>query len=204
MLGMMEWTDPLGLAWRVLAAYLLGAVPFGLLMCRLFKGVDLREFGSGNIGATNAMRVLGKPLGLVAFLLDTGKGFAPVFLLAGDNTLWQVLCGAAAVCGHVWPVYLRFKGGKAVATGYGALLAIQPTIPLIAGGVWLVSLLLSGYVSVASLVMALAFPLAAWGIGEETSVIVGCSGLTLLILVRHRSNIRRLLDGTETRNLRKK
>lgn len=187
------------MAWRVVIAYLLGAVPFGLLMCRLVKGVDLRELGSGNIGATNAMRVLGKPLGLLAFLLDVGKGFAPVALLGQGDPVWQAACGAAAICGHVWPVYLRFKGGKAVATGFGVMLAIQPLVPLYAGLAWFVSLMILGYVSLSSLVMGLAFPIAAWQLGEEPTVIVLTMGLTLLIFVRHRSNISRLLAGTESR-----
>ncbi|MFT7486134.1 MAG: glycerol-3-phosphate acyltransferase PlsY [Candidatus Paceibacteria bacterium] len=199
MFALLDLNDPTGLAWRVGVAYLLGAVPFGLLMCRLIKGVDLREEGSGNIGATNAMRVLGKPLGILAFLFDVGKGYAPVALLAGSDPLWQVACGTGAVCGHVWPLYLRFKGGKAVATGYGVMLAIQPMIPLYAGLAWLLSLLVFGYVSLSSLVMGLAFPAAAWGLHEPGVVIAGTGGLTLLIWVRHRSNILRLLAGTEAR-----
>jgi glycerol-3-phosphate acyltransferase PlsY len=197
--------DPASLPWQLLLAYLLGSVPFGLLMCRLIKGVDLREQGSGNIGATNAMRVLGKPLGLLAFAFDLGKGYLPVVFLGSGVLDWQVACGAAAVCGHVWPIYLRFKGGKAVATGCGALLALQPWVVLCAGLAWLLTLMLAGYVSLASIVMGLAFPAAAWGLGAEPSVILGSSGLTLLILVRHRSNITRLLAGTESRiELRKK
>ncbi|MFT5059145.1 MAG: glycerol-3-phosphate acyltransferase PlsY [Planctomycetota bacterium] len=197
--------DPASLPWQLLLAYLLGSVPFGLLMCRLIKGVDLREQGSGNIGATNAMRVLGKPLGLLAFAFDLGKGYLPVVFLGSGVLDWQVACGAAAVCGHVWPIYLRFKGGKAVATGCGALLALQPWVVLCAGLAWLLTLMLAGCVSLASIVMGLAFPAAAWGLGAEPSVILGSSGLTLLILVRHRSNITRLLAGTESRiELRKK
>ncbi len=190
---------PASLAWRVLLSYLLGAVPFGLVMCRVFRGVDLREFGSGNIGSTNAMRVLGKPLGVVAFALDFGKGFAPAALLGAGHIEWQVICGAAAVCGHVWPVYLRFKGGKAVATGCGAILAIDPVICLGAGLAWLALLLLCGYVSVASLAMGFAFPLMAWWRGQPLPVILGTSALTLLILIRHRSNMKNLMAGTESR-----
>ncbi len=106
----------------LVASYLLGAIPFGFVLVRLVKGVDLRTVGSGNIGATNAMRVLGKPLGLVAFLLDFAKGLVPVVVFAplfasAPSTPLRVLMGAAAVVGHVFPIYLRFKGGKAVATG---------------------------------------------------------------------------------------
>ena len=192
-------SDPAGLAWRLVVAYLLGSVPFGLLMCRYIKGVDLREHGSGNIGATNAMRILGKPLGLVAFLCDLGKGYVPAAVLGGGDTQWAVACGAAAVCGHVWPIYLRFKGGKAVATGCGVLLGILPMVVVYAGLAWIVTLLLFGYVSLSSIVMGLAFPIAAWQLGGDISLILGSSGLTLLILVRHRSNIGRLFAGTESR-----
>jgi glycerol-3-phosphate acyltransferase PlsY len=194
-----ELLDPDGLAWRLVVSYLLGAVPFGLVMCRVLKGVDLRTVGSGNIGATNAMRVLGGPLGLVAFALDVGKGYAPAAWLAGEDPRWQVACGAAAVLGHVFPVYLRFRGGKAVATGCGALLAIQPAIVLASGLVWLALLLTLGFVSVASLGMGVAFPVAAWWLGEPGVVVAGASGLTVLILVRHRSNMVRLARGEESR-----
>ncbi len=191
--------ESLGLPGRIVASYLLGAVPFGFVLCRVLKGVDLREVGSGNIGATNAMRVLGVPLGLLAFLLDTGKGFAPAFWLGAGDPTWQVACGAAAVLGHVFPIYLGFKGGKAVATGCGATLAIDPLIFVCVGVVWLVTLLATGYVSLASIAMGVAFPVAAWALGQPPVVIAGTGGLTLLILVRHRSNMQRLLDGTETR-----
>lgn len=188
-----------GPGWRLLVSYLLGAVPFGLVLCRLVKGVDLRTVGSGNIGATNAMRVLGTPLGLLAFALDVGKGYAPAALLGeGDPTL-QVACGAAAVLGHVFPVYLRFRGGKAVATGAGVLLALEPMILVASGLVWVALLLLFGFVSVSSMAMGLAFPLSAWWLGEPPVVVGGAAGLTVLILVRHRSNISRLLAGEESR-----
>jgi glycerol-3-phosphate acyltransferase PlsY len=193
-------TDPAELAWRVVLSYLLGAVPFGFLMCRWIKGVDVREVGSGNIGATNAMRVLGAPLGLTAFFLDVLKGYVPAAFLARGDPSWQVACAGAAVCGHVWPVYLRFKGGKAVATGCGAILAIDPLIVLYAGLVWLVCLVGAGWVSVSSMAMGLAFPAAAWWRGQPLVVILGTSLLTLLILVRHRSNMVRLMRGTEDRS----
>lgn len=199
---------PGGWGWLV-AAYLLGSVPFGWLMAKLIKGVDIRTTGSGNIGATNAMRALGKPLGLIAFALDVFKGWAPVALLApaafGSDSLHlaQVLFGAAAVLGHVFPIYLSFKGGKAVATGCGALVGIDPLIFLISGLVWLVTLGLTRMVSASSLAMSVAFPIVAWArsgaqpYGME--VVAGAAGLTLLVVIRHRSNIKRILNGTEPR-----
>jgi glycerol-3-phosphate acyltransferase PlsY len=213
---------PTGGEWlAVLASYLLGAVPFGWVMARWLHGVDLRTFGSGNIGATNAGRVLGRPLGLVAFLLDFAKGLVPVLVLApafsshaegalagwwqhdkpSELRLLQVLCGAAAVCGHVWPVYLRFRGGKAVATGCGALLALDPLVFAGGGLVWLAVLAASRYAGLASIAMGATFPLLAWlradraGYGGE--VVGGALALALLIAVRHRSNMARMLAGTE-------
>jgi glycerol-3-phosphate acyltransferase PlsY len=197
-------------SWAWLAvAYLLGSVPFGWLMAKLFRGVDIRTTGSGNIGATNAMRVLGKPLGLVAFALDVLKGWAPVALLAtaahgaDELQLARVLYGAAAVLGHVFPIYLGFKGGKAVATGSGALVGIDPLIFVYSGLVWLLTLGLTRMVGAASLAMSAAFPLVAWArSGAQPyglEVVAGAAALTLLVAIRHRSNIKRILAGTEPR-----
>ena len=202
--GAWEWLALLG-------SYLLGAVPFGFVLARSLRGVDLREVGSGNIGATNAMRVLGKGWGVVAFLLDLAKGFVPVQVFAQlalsqelGATWIAVLCGAAAVCGHVWPLYLGFKGGKAVATGMGAIIAIDPVVALGAALVWVAVHKLTGYVSLASLAMGVGFPSFALmralqgAVGAE--LILGTSALAAMILVRHRSNIARLLAGTEVRS----
>jgi len=194
----------------LVASYLLGAIPFGLVTVRLVKGIDLRTVGSGNIGATNAMRVLGKPLGLLAFALDVAKGFVPAAVIApwctaaGDASIaTAVLFAAAAVLGHVFPVYLGFKGGKAVATSCGGLLAIDPLVVLIGGAAWLVALGTARMVSVASLAMALAFAGAAWWRAPRFEggifLAVGTSALLVLIVWRHRSNIGRILAGTEPR-----
>lgn len=195
----------------LLLSYLLGAVPFGWLMTRVIKGTDLRTIGSGNIGSTNAMRALGKPLGVLAFLLDFAKGYVPVAVFAAWATadperlpLVRVLCGTAAVCGHVWPVYLRFRGGKAVATGCGGIVAIDPMIFVISGLAWVSTLAVTRYVGLASMVMGVAFPIfayarmgAARGYGIE--LVVATGALALLILWRHRANIGRMLAGTESR-----
>ncbi|MEZ5973680.1 MAG: glycerol-3-phosphate 1-O-acyltransferase PlsY [Planctomycetota bacterium] len=199
----LPWLTSPGALAALAASYLLGAIPFGLVMVRLIKGVDLRTQGSGNIGATNAMRVLGKPLGLVAFLLDWGKGLVASLwlyrLAEGADLRLQVACGAAAVIGHCFPVYLRFKGGKGVATACGAVVAIDPVVFVIAGAVWLALAFGLRYVSVASMGMGLAFPVAAWFRWGHRgdSFVVGLCALTLLILVRHKSNIARLRAGTE-------
>ncbi|MFT5733382.1 MAG: glycerol-3-phosphate acyltransferase PlsY [Planctomycetota bacterium] len=190
------------------ASYLLGSVPFGLVMARLIKGVDLRKVGSGNIGATNAMRVLGKPLGLVAFLLDFGKGLLPTLFFAGyaadlnvsTPLLAESACGIAAVVGHCFPLYLRFRGGKGVATGCGAIVGIAPFVFVTSGLVWIATLLLGRMVSLASIAMGCAFPLAALWLVPDTPAFAGACGLlTLLVLIRHRANIARIRAGTEPR-----
>lgn len=195
---------PLAIGAALVASYLLGAVPFGWVLARALRGVDLRTVGSGNIGATNAMRVLGKPLGMLAFLLDFAKGLAPVALLGGSSTPMQVACGGAAVCGHVWPVYLRFRGGKAVATSCGAITGVDPLVSLGGGLVWLLTLVVSGYVSLASVLMGIAFPcLAIWRSreGRHGALFpIATLALTALILVRHRSNMARMLAGNEPKS----
>ncbi|MDF1836295.1 MAG: glycerol-3-phosphate 1-O-acyltransferase PlsY [Planctomycetota bacterium] len=195
-----------GLAGALVASYLLGAVPFGLVMAKMFKGIDLRTVGSGNIGATNAMRAMGKPLGLTAFLLDWGKGFVAAYFFAPwggseDQLTVQVLCGALAVIGHCFPVYLKFKGGKGVATASGAIIAMDPIVFLAGGVVWLVVLFTSRYVSVASILMGITFPVAAYvRMGSPgLPFILGCAALATLILVRHRENMKRLMAGTESK-----
>lgn len=191
----------------LIASYLLGAVPFGLVMARVVKGVDLRTVGSGNIGATNAMRVLGKPLGIVAFLLDFAKGLVPTLVLARyapelDDVaagLAASLAGVAAVLGHCFPVYLGFKGGKGVATGCGAVVGVEPLVFVAAGAVWLITLFAFRYVSLASIAMGATFPLAALAFAPEPPFVAACVLLTVLVIVRHRTNIARLRAGTEPR-----
>lgn len=189
----------------VALSYLLGSVPWGLVLVRLIKGIDLRTVGSGNIGATNAMRAGGKPLGLAVFALDFLKGWAAVELLAvrasgqSVHSWGAVLCGAAAVIGHCFPVWLRFKGGKGVATGCGALVAIDPGIWILGGAVWLIVLGATRMVSLASILMGLAFVAAALYRTRELQPTAGAALLAVLILARHRSNMARIVAGTEPR-----
>jgi glycerol-3-phosphate acyltransferase PlsY len=200
-LGGGEWA-------AVAAAYLLGSVPFGLVLVRLIKGVDLRKLGSGNIGATNAMRAAGKPAGVAVFMLDFLKGFAPVLWLAPrlaaspERVLsLQIACGGAAVLGHCFPVYLRFRGGKGVSTGCGALVAIDPIVFGIGALAWLATLALTRFTGLASIVMGLTFAAAAWFRTQagQRELVWGAALLALLIVVRHRANIARMLAGTEPR-----
>jgi glycerol-3-phosphate acyltransferase PlsY len=189
-----------------LGAYLLGSVPFGILLAKA-RGVDLRAVGSGNIGATNAMRALGKPLGLFAFALDLGKGFLiPWWILqSGEEGALGLasLTGAVAAAGHVWPIWLGFRGGKAVATALGALCAVDPMVALWGAPVWLVAVFLSSHVSVGSLAMSLSFPVTAWLRWGETEgghlFVYAAMFLCALIWFRHGANISRLLQGEEAR-----
>jgi glycerol-3-phosphate acyltransferase PlsY len=197
-------------AWILIAlAYLIGAVPFGLLIAKRVSGIDLREFGSGNIGTSNAVRAMGRRWGFVVFLLDFLKGFLPVLAcswLVGEQELHllQVLTGTAAVLGHCYPIYLGFRGGKGVATGCGAIIAIDWKIFVCGGLVWLVTRLTTRYAGLASIMMGITFPIAAWVVDRfsrqhRPELIVGSFLLTILIVVRHRSNMMRMLKGTEPR-----
>ena len=192
------------------AAYLLGAVPFGLLVGKL-KGIDIRAHGSGNIGATNVLRVLGKPLGITTFVLDALKGFLPAFFFHGwfgatmDREILSVLCGAAAILGHNFPVFLGFKGGKGIATSAGVLIGIAPLAALTGVITWAVVFFASRYVSLASIVAAVAVIAAGWVFYADAHIIrpVVLTILGLLAIVRHKANIKRLLDGTENRFVKK-
>jgi len=195
----------------IVAAYLLGAVPFGLLIGKL-KGIDIRKHGSGNIGATNVLRVLGKPLGIFTFILDALKGFLPAFffpgLIAGTpgDPVLSVLCGAAAILGHNFPVFLGFKGGKGIATSAGVLLGIAWQAALIGVGIWAAIFFITRYVSLASILAAAAVAASGWWLYRDSHIIlpIVLTVLGLLAILRHKANIVRLLNGTENRFERKK
>ena len=195
-------------------AYLLGSIPFGLLIGLAFKGVDIRKHGSGNIGATNAARVLGNPWGILALVLDLLKGLLPILgvsLLFGDVSL-KVLGGIAAIVGHMFPVWLKFRGGKGVATSLGVVLVLSHSYWVVLAalltfiatfGIWRI-------VSVSSMTAALAYgvsQLISMGSGafsnDNWSLAAFSIAIPVLIIARHRSNIVRLLKGTEPRFERK-
>jgi glycerol-3-phosphate acyltransferase PlsY len=195
-----------------IVAYLLGSIPFGLILVRIFRKQDIREHGSGNIGATNVIRSGSKGLGAVTFLLDAAKGFIAVLFawqlaLHTHQTQLQAqnLAATAAVCailGHIYTVWLQFKGGKGVATGFGVFLGIAPLSALVALIAFILVFAISRYVSLASIVAAIVFPLAALLRHHEplTPFMIGVVILLpLLIIVKHHANIRRLLAGTEYR-----
>ena len=193
------------------AAYLLGSIPTGYLLVRFFRQQDIRTFGSGNIGATNVMRSGGKGLGAATFLLDVLKGCCAVWLgaLLGGLLMPNApvrsaegIAALAAVLGHMFPIWLRFRGGKGVATGFGVFLVAAPLAALAAISLFFLVLFLSRYVSVASILGAASFPVFAWLLvqGPRPVVFIAAQfAVALLIIAKHHQNIRRLLAGTESR-----
>ena len=204
-----NWLLLVGIA---VGAYLLGSIPFGYILVRLTRGEDVRASGSGNIGATNVARSGGKGLGILTLLLDTFKGWLPVWVVlhlpgmpvANDRQLHVLAAAVAllAVLGHMFTIWLRFKGGKGVATGLGVFLALAPAAVLISVALFAVIFALTRYVSLGSIVAAASFPIilliregnifGPWGMALTTTVAV-------LVIVRHHQNIGRLVNGTESR-----
>lgn len=187
----------------VLASYLLGAIPTSLWVVRAVKGIDLRTVGSGNLGATNLYRLLGFRYAVPVGIFDALKGAVPVAFIgpwAGLGLTGSLLLGVAAVIGHAFPVFANFKGGKGVATGSGIVLGLAPWAFLITLVVWAVSVKLSGYVSLGSVLAAAALPPAVWFLHPDRRALVWWfAALSLAIIWLHRANIRRLLNGTENR-----
>jgi glycerol-3-phosphate acyltransferase PlsY len=183
------------------AGYVVGSMPWGYWLVRIFRGEDIRTKGSGNIGATNVWRVYGKELGIPAMLLDTAKGFAPAYLgvlLVGHGA--GVLAGVAAMLGHWRPLFLGFrKGGKMVATAGGACLGVAPIVAGVAAVVWLLVFLTTRYASVASMTGAASLAVLAWLLGYPWPVIAFGAFAGAGVVVLHRANIRRLVHGEENR-----
>lgn len=182
-------------------AYLIGSVPFSYLVARRWGVADVRKVGSGNVGAANVMRSAGKTAGIVAFALDFAKGAGAALLaisLTPSETL-QPAAAAAAVAGHMYPLWLRFKGGKGVATGAGAFLPLAPLATAFALGAFALTLALTRYVSVASVTGAVALALVALVVGSSPPLGAAAAGVALLIVWKHRSNFERIARGAEPR-----
>ncbi|MFZ0416575.1 MAG: glycerol-3-phosphate 1-O-acyltransferase PlsY [Candidatus Sulfotelmatobacter sp.] len=190
-------------------SYLLGSIPFGYLLVRIFRGEDVRQSGSGNIGATNVSRK-SPLLGVLTLLLDALKGTAAVALsykladrMVAIPTYEQLALAALfAVLGHMFPVWLRFRGGKGVATGLGSFVVIAPKAVLIAAGIFIMVVAIFRYVSLGSIIAVAVFPFMAWFIGQFSAPPLGLAMISfasLLIILKHHENIRRLLAGTESR-----
>jgi acyl phosphate:glycerol-3-phosphate acyltransferase len=187
----------------VLAAYLIGAFPTSFVVARLVRGIDLREHGSGNLGATNAFRILGWRAATPIFIIDIAKGFMPAFYFprvdGREAALWALVYGAAAIIGHMFSVYVGFKGGKGVATGAGVFLALSPIAVLVGLGIWTLLVALTGYVSLASIAAAAALPVLVAVTGAAREVLLLSVLLSVFVIYAHRANIRRLLRGEEHR-----
>jgi glycerol-3-phosphate acyltransferase PlsY len=192
----------MNVALLALTAYLMGAFPTSYIVGRL-RGIDLREHGSGNLGGTNAYRVMGPSAGIPVVLVDVAKGFVPAHYFPGlDGTAvgnLALLYGLTAISGHVWSVFMRFRGGKGVATGAGVLVALAPTSALIALLIWIGVVAITRYVSVASITAATLVPLSAWLTDERGSTVVFCAAVAAFVWWTHRDNLRRLARGDENR-----
>jgi glycerol-3-phosphate acyltransferase PlsY len=198
----------------IIISYLIGSIPTAYIFGWLLKGIDIRKFGSGNIGATNAFRVLGRVPGITVLLLDTLKGFVVAAVLANyfflksgssaGDLLW-IIFGLSCVAGHIWTIFLGFKGGKGMATTLGVLLGLTLRIPGlktvlgIAILLWLVTFIFSRIVSLASLTSAIALPVLAVIFRQSAALIASSIMLSALVILRHKSNIKRLFQGKEPR-----
>jgi glycerol-3-phosphate acyltransferase PlsY len=199
-----------------LVSYLLGSIPTGYLVAKA-KGVDIRKVGSGNIGATNVFRILGKPAGIFVLSADALKGFLACGLVvkltvmvlnpnldAGTKRQLEVLAGIAAILGHNYTCFLNFKGGKGIATTAGVLVALVPKALLAVLTIWIIVFGVSRYVSLASIVAAFCLPFAVWLTGGSTTLIIITAALGTLAIYKHKANIERLRAGTENRVGKKK
>ena len=188
----------------IIISYCIGAIPTGIVLCRVLKGTDPRKIGSKSMGATNVARVLGHKWGVFVLLIDTLKGYLPVAFLApamfapGQLELGMVLIGAAAVIGHVWTIFAGFRGGKGVGTAAGVLLALDWPSVLICLGIWLIIFIAFRIVSIASMSAAIAFPMLVWlSGGRSIELKIASIVFALFLIYTHRTNIARLFAGNE-------
>jgi glycerol-3-phosphate acyltransferase PlsY len=181
-------------------AYLAGSIPFGVVVGKVFYGVDVREHGSGNVGTTNVFRVLGKKAGAVVMVLDILKGYIPAAIAAALFTPWAaIFIAAAPVVGHIYSIFLKGRGGKGIATGAGVVLALVPLAFIIIFATWIALILLTRYVSVASLVAAVLVPVLTIAFDEPLPYQIAGVLVAILVWWAHRGNIQRLLGGEEHR-----
>lgn len=196
-------------------AYLIGSIPTGYIIGRVLKGIDIRKHGSGNVGATNVFRTVGKVPGVIVLILDFLKGFIAVAVLPaaiarvfpdtpmGDSTLY-ISMGSAAIAGHIWTCFLKFKGGKGVATTAGVMAALFPVIFISGLVIWVIVFVVSKYVSLASIAAAIALPALAIITGKDIKIIIFAAVLCMVGIYSHRSNIKRLIQGTENKIVKAK
>lgn len=196
----MESLNPTTLnAAAILAGYFLGSIPWGLVLTRMFSGTDIREIGSGNIGATNVLRTGNKFLAFLTLVLDASKGAVAAIIFLQFSHEAGLFAGGAAVLGHNFPIWLKFKGGKGVATTLGMLTAVSWPVGILSCAAWLLAAGTFRYSSLASMVSLVAAPLIAhWFVGDSLLTMIA-AGLAVVALVRHKDNIKRLVKGQETK-----
>lgn len=184
----------------IIISYLLGSISFSYFIAKIWMGIDIRNYGSGNAGATNVLRVLGTKPAIIALLGDALKGIVAVYLgkLTGDESI-MLLCGLAVVIGHNWPIFLKFKGGKGIATSLGVILTISPLSSLILIIIGVFIIYITRYVSLGSITSAIILPFIFYMLHKSGYYLVFALVLTFLALFRHRSNIQRLLSGKESK-----
>lgn len=186
-----------------IGSYLLGSIPFGFIVAKKLKGIDIRDHGSGNIGATNIMRVIGPVPAAAVFIADILKGFIPVMAakiwIQPPSDLFIIGCGVIAIIGHTLSVFLNFKGGKGVATGLGVIIGLNPLIAAIAFGIWIVVLAISRYVSLASMVASLSVPIMMMYLQSSWTFTIFTAIIAIYIIIKHRENIVRIINGNESK-----
>ena len=192
----------------LIASYLIGSIPTAFIFGRLVKGIDIRKHGSGNVGATNAFQVLGKPFGIIVLAIDILKGALPTFILPDlfgfNETIFRILIGVAVVAGHNWTIFLNFKGGKGVATSIGVLLGLSLKIPglsivfVLSVIIWSLTLLITGFVSLSSMLAAFFLPFLMLIFDQSLELIILGLIFCVFIIWRHKSNIKRLLSKSES------
>ena len=194
----------------VLLGYLIGSFPTSFIMARALKGIDIRQVGSGNAGATNVLRSVGKLPALITLLIDVFKGIFVVTIAANffypyvenlDYDFYRSFLGLAAVCGHIWPVWLKFKGGKGVATTLGVAIGLAPIVLLPSLVIWLVIFFTTNYVSLASILALIAFPIIAIAFSQPFYLVLVSTVVCSISIFKHRDNIRRLLKGQENKTV---
>lgn len=178
--------------------YLVASIPFSLILGKIIKGMDIREYGSGNVGSTNAARVLGKKIGLITLILDVLKGYIPVIIALNNYGMkFAIIVSLVAVIGHSYSIYLKFKGGKAVATSTGVMLALSPYSVVLLAIIFVIIVVVSSYVSLASISVALLLPFIVYLLNGSKDLIIFAYFLGLFIAYRHKSNIYNLINGKE-------
>ena len=184
----------------ILGCYLLGSIPFGYIAGKLFKKIDIRELGSGNIGATNVFRLLGPSLASLVLIGDIGKGIFSIYLVQYfniDNLLILTIAGLAVICGHDWSLFLGFKGGKGIATTFGVIFALNPIISILAIVVWVVVMIITRYASLSSILAVISIMIFTILFKQPYEYIIFSAIIILLSIFKHKENIKRLRSGNE-------